>query len=190
VKKLFLLLFLSFIVFSFINCMDSDKAEGINKNLFRLHVIANSDSPADQTVKLKVRNTVIDYLKEKEKNITDIEEFKKVLIKNKEELTKVVNNTLKQYGMDYTAVLKIGVYDFPEKIYYGVTVDEGKYEALRIILGKGEGKNWWCVLFPPLCFVDLEYEDQEGAEMAIEDIEDVEVRSKLLEWLKKIKNNQ
>jgi stage II sporulation protein R len=186
-KKLFPILLLVLVVFSFISCTKSNNADIVNKNLFRLHVIANSDSAEDQNVKLKVRNAVIAYFEEKEKDIKNIQEFKNLLIQNKDALLEVINNTLKEYNMNYKGTFSIGVYDFPEKEYYGTVVPAGKYEALRVILGNGEGKNWWCVLFPPLCFVDVEYEEIEGQAMELEDIDDIQVRSKLLEWLEKIK---
>lgn len=189
-KKLFPLLLICLVVFALASCTDADKANIVNENLFRLHVIANSDSTADQSVKLKVRNAVITYLSDKTDDIKNIDEFKKLVIKNKSELLKVINDTLKQYGMNYSGTMSVGVYDFPDRTYYGTTVPEGKYEALRIILGEGKGKNWWCVLFPPLCFVDVEYENSEGSAMNIDDIKDVEVRSKLIEWLDEIKNSQ
>lgn len=188
-KKLFLLLLITLVVFSLISCMETNKADIVNQNLFRLHVIANSDSAEDQSVKLKVRNSVIEYLENKDENIDDMNTFKEMVINNQNEILETVKNTLNEYGKDYGAALSIGVYDFPEKEYYGTIVPAGEYEALRVILGKGEGKNWWCVLFPPLCFVDVEYEEIEGQTMEIEDIEDIQVRSKLLEWLEKIKQN-
>lgn len=189
-KKLFPLLLICLVVFALASCTEADKADIVNENLFRLHVIANSDSSADQSVKLKVRNAVITYLSDKTDDIKNIDEFKNLVIKNKSELLKVINDTLKQYGMTYSSAMSIGVYDFPDRTYYGELVPAGKYEALRIILGEGKGKNWWCVLFPPLCFVDVEYENSEGSAMNIDDIKDVEVRSKLIEWLEEIKNSQ
>jgi len=125
-----------------------------NENIFRLHVIANSDSAADQAVKLAVRDAILEY----EADLAacgSSREAKAALMADGEGLLNIVESALREQGMDYGAQLMIGVYDFPDRQYGDTLYPAGKYEALRVVLGEGKGHNWWCVMFPPLCILEL-----------------------------------
>lgn len=121
--------------------------------IFRLHVIANSDSAEDQAAKLAVRDAILDYERNMW-NVSSAAEVRARLMADGAGLCDAIEDTLNERGMDYGAELHIGWYDFPDREYAGVLYPAGEYEALRVILGNGEGKNWWCVMFPPLCIVE------------------------------------
>lgn len=116
----------------------------------RLHVIANSDAHYDQAVKLAVRDAVLDVLNEtgSPKSFDDAENR---IAQSGEALQNAVEDTLRRCGADYSARLYLGTSAFPEKEYAGTVYPAGEYDALKVVLGKGEGKNWWCVIYPPLC---------------------------------------
>ena len=129
----------------------STASEDYKDKLIRFHVIANSDSDEDQNLKLKVRDAIIDYLQPKLLESESIEESESIIKKEYAELEKISKNIILenydiQVGIDYS--------EFPTKQYSNVILPAGEYKALRIIIGEGKGKNWWCVMFPPLCFVD------------------------------------
>lgn len=114
--------------------------------LIRLHVIARSDSPQDQAKKLQVRDAVL----ESAQRITaglDFREAEQAILKNIAALESAARQA------DESARAVYGTYEFPEKSYGGVTVPAGSYPALRIVLGEGEGQNWWCILYPAGCGV-------------------------------------
>lgn len=131
-----------------------------NSNVLRLHIIANSDSDEDQRVKLLVRNAVLEY----ERNSTEAafastaNDAEEILLNNGDDLLKTVRNVLEQNKAPYDAQIIIGDFDFPDRTYGNRLYPEGTYRAVRILLGNAQGKNWWCVMFPPLCIV----ETQEG----------------------------
>lgn len=145
-------------VFNFINAKKASSApdSSLKSDVFRLHIVANSDSPEDQRIKLAVRDAVLDYEKENTNaaNAANSEEAEKILMANGAGLLNAARTVLKKEGAAYDAQLVIGNFDFPDKKYGDKTYPAGKYRALRILLGKGEGKNWWCVMFPPLCIID------------------------------------
>lgn len=122
-------------------------------NVFRLHVIANSDSAEDQAAKLAVRDAILSYERDMW-SVSSAAETKARLMEDGEGLCAAIDAALGEYGMDYTAELHMGRYDFPDREYAGVVYPAGEYEALRVILGDGAGKNWWCVMFPPLCILE------------------------------------
>jgi stage II sporulation protein R len=124
------------------------------KQLIRLHVLANSDSPSDQAVKLAVRDAVIDYLKPLFTNAADVNDARQIVMENQEQIIAIAKNILVAQGFDYDVHLQLGLFDFPIKSYGDVVLPSGRYEAVRILIGQGQGKNWWCVMFPPLCFID------------------------------------
>ena len=120
------------------------------EDILRLHIIANSDSEEDQRVKLIVRDELLRLERECFLGGTK-DETKAGLMENGGEVLRLVERVLRENGFDYGAQLKLGVYDFPDREYAGRLYPAGRYEALRIVLGRGEGHNWWCVMFPPLC---------------------------------------
>ena len=126
--------------------------------LIRFHVIANSDTDEDQAFKLKVRDAVIDYLQPKLENSNSIQESEKIIKKEYKNLERISKNIISKNGYDYNVKVGLQYSNFPAKQYSSVVLPAGKYKALKIIIGEGAGKNWWCVMFPPLCFVD----DQNG----------------------------
>lgn len=122
----------------------------ISDGIVRLHIIANSDSEGDQRVKIKVRDAVLAAQKEIFPN-----GIKKELSSQESELlTKTAQKVLNEQGMDYGARVEIGKYYFPTKKYDNITLPAGDYDAVRVVLGRGEGHNWWCVMYPPLCFTE------------------------------------
>ena len=123
--------------------------------LIRFHVIANSDTDEDQALKLKVRDAVIDYLQPKLENSNSIQESEKIIKKEYKNLERISKNIISKNGYDYNVKVGLQYSNFPAKQYSSVVLPAGKYKALKIIIGEGAGKNWWCVMFPPLCFVDV-----------------------------------
>ena len=132
-----------------------DLNKGLADNLIRLHVIANSDSPEDQALKRQVRDVILVYMKDQLNNSKDIEQTKYIINKDVEKISVLAKDEIGQLGKNYDVKVMLGSYPFPTKSYGDVTLPAGNYQALRIVIGKGEGANWWCVLFPPLCFVDV-----------------------------------
>lgn len=133
-------------------------AENINKDLsaslIRLHIVANSDEEYDQLLKLKVRDAVISFMNENMGRIGTREETKDYLSGNKDEIASVANSVILSEGLDETVTVSFGNYPFPTKKYGNIILPAGYYEALKIEIGEAKGQNWWCVMFPPLCFVE------------------------------------
>ena len=134
----------------------SNASQDYKDNLIRFHVIANSDSDEDQNLKLKVRDAVINYLQPKLLESESIEESELIIKREYSELEKISKNIILQNGYNYDVKIGIDYSEFPTKQYSNVVLPAGEYKALKIIIGEGSGKNWWCVMFPPLCFVDEE----------------------------------
>ncbi|WP_373897925.1 stage II sporulation protein R [Haloimpatiens sp. FM7315] len=129
--------------------------KNIQDKLIRFHVIANTDTKEDQNLKLKVKDEVIKYIQPKLENCKSINESREVLKKNDSKIIKIAENIIKQEGFDYDVKSSLSKENFPIKTYGNITLPAGEYEAYRIIIGNGKGHNWWCVMFPPLCFVDI-----------------------------------
>ncbi len=134
------------------------KVDNISKDykdkLIRFHVIANSNTDEDQALKLKVRDEVIKYLQPKLQNSKSIEESEAIIKREYSGLEEISKNIILENGYNYSVKVGIQYSNFPTKQYSNIVLPAGEYKALKIIIGKGEGKNWWCVMFPPLCFVD------------------------------------
>lgn len=154
-RALVLLLLLSlFILVSAISYV-SAVSEDIANSVFRLHVIANSDSAEDQALKLKVRDSLLLYMNNLSKNCSSKEEVIELAKQNQEQLKQIAEKTIIENGFSYPVSVEIGISDFPTKTYGDISLPAGTYDALRVKIGDSKGKNWWCVMFPPLCFVDV-----------------------------------
>lgn len=140
---------------------DYSLQSSLAQKVIRFHVLANSDSRWDQEIKLKVRDDVGAYMEQMLAESDSIEETRQIIRENLSEITEEANRSLSEQQADYRAVASLSVSEFPEKEYAGLTFPEGEYEALTITLGKGEGHNWWCVMYPNLCFSNSLYQDNE-----------------------------
>lgn len=123
----------------------------ISQNVIRLHVKANSDSEEDQRIKLAVRDAVTKYLAPLLKNAKSVSESAYIIEENIAEIENAANGILKDYNTDYLAKASLTTKNFPTKAYKNITLPAGDYRALSVDLGRASGKNWWCVMFPPLC---------------------------------------
>lgn len=132
----------------------SQVQEKLAEEVFRFHVLANSDREEDQAVKLKVRDSVIAYMKESMGEERSVEATKEWAEEHLKEVTDVAEQVLAEQGFSYGARSEVTDCYFPRKRYGDITFPEGNYEALRIELGRADGRNWWCVLYPNLCFMD------------------------------------
>lgn len=133
----------------------ADKTEdSLADGLIRLHVIANSDAESDQNLKLAVRDAIVAETGELFADNRDKSAAREEILANMDNIERVARNVISEKGFDYDVSLSLGASDFPTKTYGNVTLPAGTYEALKVVIGDGAGKNWWCVLFPPLCFVD------------------------------------
>ena len=124
-----------------------------HQGIIRMHVIANSNSQEDQRLKLQVRDKVIDYVGKNTQNSKSIDETRLFLIGHKQEIADIAGAAVRANGYSYDVDVQLGVRWIKQKTYGDITFPAGNYEALNITIGKGQGENWWCVLFPPLCLV-------------------------------------
>lgn len=131
--------------------------QGIAKEIIRFHVVANSDANVDQEVKLVVKDQVVHYMQEKLAGAKTKKEAKCIMKKEIPKIKHIAQKTLKKEGYNYSCDVVYHQREFPIKVYGDLTFPAGKYEALDVVLGNAKGKNWWCVMFPSLCFVDGTY---------------------------------
>ena len=124
---------------------------GLYDKIIRLHVIANSDSEEDQALKLKVRDAALECMDGFVSEDATIGQAKQILQANEKALTEACKAVVEEAGKDYEIAVVYGVETYPEKCYDGITLPSGDYYSVRIVIGEGAGRNWWCVLFPPLC---------------------------------------
>lgn len=134
----------------------SEAASQIADKIIRFHVIANSDSEADQAVKLKIKDAVVSYLKETGGDFASRQEAEDFLTAHTKEIVDIAKEILKEEGFTYGVSAKMTTCYFPVKLYGDAVFPAGNYRAYRIVLGDGDGKNWWCVMYPTLCFIDTE----------------------------------
>ena len=191
--SLLLVIFLIFNLFSYSNSVFA----GLQENIFRLHILANSDSEEDQSLKLAVRDSIISYMETINNSSTTKEETINNVNINLENIKKVAENKIRELGYNYEVTLEVGNFYFPTKYYGNISLPAGNYDALKINIGEAQGQNWWCSLFPPLCFIDissgyLEEDDKEILEDNLSEEEfmlvsssspDVKLKFKLLEIL-------
>lgn len=155
--KSFILLSLLLFLYVFISAQSYVTAVSTNLSdaVFRLHVIANSDTDADQALKLKVRDSLLAYMNEICSNCSTKDEAISLANQHKDEFQKIAEQTITNNGYNYSVKINIGNFYFPTKNYGDISLPAGMYDALRVEIGEAKGQNWWCVMFPSLCFVDI-----------------------------------
>ena len=203
VKYSILILFLLFLyiiicAFSYVNAVSTDLANSV----FRLHVIANSDSKEDQDLKYLVRDNVLSYMNNICKGANSKEEAIEIAKEHQEEFRQVALETIYENGFSYDVSVEIGNFSFPTKTYGDISLPSGYYDALRIKIGEAKGQNWWCVMFPPLCFVDVssgivpdeskevmkqDLSDEEFSLISNEDSSNISFKFKLIEFFQNAK---
>ena len=129
-------------------------SSNISSKVFRLHIVANSDLATDQMLKLKVRDAVLKYMNSLIDTSMTKDEIAKMATKNLSKFRTIALNTLNEYGCNYDVSVEVGNFFFPTKKYGNAYFPDGNYDALNIKIGSAYGHNWWCVMFPPLCFID------------------------------------
>ena len=206
-RNLNTILFILFLLFIYIiicaNSYTSAVSSEISSSVFRLHVIANSDSDEDQNLKYIVRDNVLEYMNTLlNDDVSSKEETVKVISENLDNFKCIAQDTVYENGYDYEVNIEIGNFSFPTKNYGDISLPAGYYDALRITIGNAEGRNWWCVMFPPLCFVDVtsgivpeeskatleESLSNEEYELISNGSTEFEVKFKFVEFFENIKN--
>ena len=161
------------------------KCDRISEKVFRLHVIANSDSFEDQELKLKVRDCILKLFNEE--NLDNLEETKKFALMNSNLIKDAAQNEVIKNGFDYDVNVCICNSEFNTRKYSSIVLPAGNYDSLKVIIGNGQGKNWWCVLFPPICLgVSEEHVDTldiftNSEKRIIENEDEYEIKFKIVE---------
>lgn len=150
-------------------------------DILRFHVRANSDSDRDQELKLAVKDDVVAMLKPLLADCESVAKSKEIIVSNLENIYMTAVNTITEEGYDYPVKVYVTAEEFPAKTYGDLTFPEGNYQALRIDIGNALGQNWWCVMYPPLCFIDdaTVVVSDEGKEILKENLSDAEYRALL-----------
>lgn len=175
--------------------------EELSEHVIRFHVRANSDEEEDQQLKEEVKSNLVEYISPVLEQCSSREEAQIALEEEMEELENIALTTIYDAGYDYPVSIYFSTEDFPVKEYGDILVPGGEYEALRVDIGEAAGQNWWCLIYPPLCFIDgsTVIVDEDGKEvlkeevgeeayenMLIEDKPKVVVKFKLYEELKEL----
>ena len=136
---------------SYVSAVSADLSNAV----FRLHVIANSDSNEDQSLKLKVRDSLLNYMNKICSNCSTKQEAISIAQSHKNEFQKIAEQTITDNGYNYDVNININNFYFPTKNYGDISLPAGLYDALKVEIGEAKGQNWWCVMFPSLCFIDI-----------------------------------
>ena len=195
-KRAFGLVFLLVFFFSLWTAgMDEAAASGLPDKLLRLRVIAESDESADQADKLLVRDAVLAALEHRIADCASLEEARAAALEALPQLAEAAGKALEEAGRPRPLTLRLGAEDCPLRAYETFTLPAGNYETLTVTLGAGEGHNWWCVVFPPLCLAaageggeeDEEWSVFSPAEQRLMTAGSVEIRLRCLELLQKLR---
>ncbi len=179
------------------------KLDSIKKKIIRFHIRANSDSEEDQAMKLRIRDEVLKQVGGKFEKSQSIKETRKIILENLETIEEIAKKEIKKEGKNYKVDISLEKDYFPTRSYGNMVFPSGEYEALKLIIGEGKGKNWWCVMFPPLCFVDITHgvsndvdeemetivlEDDSEGEVEDDDEYTIKLKSKIVEVFEKTKD--
>lgn len=166
---------------------DNPYAEGI----IRFHVRANSDGTEDQELKLEVRDQLLDFMVEKFEDSESIDESREIIKENLHNIEAISERVIKENNYDYPVEVYLGMDDFPTRKYGKMVFPQGEYETLLVTIGEGKGQNWWCVMFPPLCFVDVTNSvavdpDNNFEEYVVDETAPPKLKSKTVELVKNL----
>ena len=167
----------------------------LSAKLIRLHVIANSDSDEDQALKYKVRDAVTGQVEKMLRNSENREEAEETLRENLQLISDISEDTIRSEGYDYTVSVTLGTEEYPTREYETFSLPAGEYESLKITIGEGGGKNWWCVVFPPVCYsaateeelTEMDFSGDE-IELITGDGEEQVFKFKVLEWISALRD--
>lgn len=170
------------------------QCENISERVLRLHIIANSDSKEDQDLKLKVRDAVLKGSADMLLGVHSKKDAARQILKHINDIKYIAQNEVNANGYNYPVKVELKKAYFSTRHYEAVTLPAGSYEAVRVLIGEGAGKNWWCVMFPPMCLPAAQ--ESEELENVLEpsqmDIvgggERYEIKFKIVEWFEYIKN--
>lgn len=126
----------------------------LSNEMIRFHVVANSDTTEDQLLKQQVKDEIIECMEPLLKESKSIDETRKIINKSLTKIKSVAQEVVRKYGKGYKIYVNLDKANFPTKAYGDVVLPAGEYEACRVIIGEGKGENWWCVMYPPLCYID------------------------------------
>lgn len=168
----------------------------LNDEIIRLHVVGASDTDEDQNTKIMVRDAILDRLRELTEGATSKDQAQKILTQNLEALQDTANLVLQQAGISESAYVTLQKEAFETRVYDTFSLPAGVYDSLRVVIGAGEGKNWWCVVFPDLCVpaASKEVEDVAASAGFSENLgktltgEEYQIRFLLLDWLGRVEN--
>lgn len=191
-EKSLIISFLFAIILNF--TVFANNCDNLSKKVLRLHIIANSDCKADQNLKLKIRDKIIEESGEILDNAENKTSAKEIILKNLESINSIALKEIKSQGFDYSVKTEIVNMYFPTKKYGEVIFPAGKYDALRISIGRGKGQNWWCVIFPQLCLgsakksANIDTVLSNSEKEVINNSEKYEIKFKFVEWFYAIKD--
>lgn len=154
IVSLVLIISIIYILNSYLTAQEA-YMDGIRDEIIRFHVRANSDSEEDQALKLKVRDKILKETKYLLKESKSIDETRSIMKNNLDNIKYIAQKVLEDEGENYNVNVTFGIERFPTRKYGNLVFPAGEYEALVVDIGEGKGQNWWCVMFPPLCFVDI-----------------------------------
>ncbi len=139
----------------------------IAEKVLRFHVRANSDSREDQALKLKVRDAIGTLMQRRLVGVDQLDECSRIVNENLAEIIDTAEKTVRQEGYTYPVTAQVATVEFPQKTYGNYTFPAGAYQALNVVIGSGRGQNWWCVMYPNMCFHDAVYEvvDEEAEKL-------------------------
>lgn len=192
-KKLVLILSIFIFSFVYIICPFIEKKvkKSFEDEIIRFHIRANSDKEEDQALKLKIRDEILKEMKEKFKYTKTLEESREVIRANMKEMKDITERVIQKEGKNYDVAITLDQDNFPTRKYGNLVLPSGEYETLLITLGEGKGQNWWCIMFPPLCFVDIThsvaYNVEKELDTKIEEPQ-LKLKWKTAELIKKQKN--
>ena len=148
----------------------------VEYDYLRLHIRANSNSEIDQNIKYEIKDELVEFLTPYFCNVTSKNEAVEIVNNLKEKMSEICVDVLRKNGFNYSANVKINNEYFPTRTYSNTTLESGYYDAVIVELGEAVGDNWWCVMYPPLCFITRENQTE------------ITFKSKIVEWFKSLFN--